>query len=136
MQSLDRIIISNILPSDTAFAVLESDRSQSVFIPPTVARAVKLELGETVEAVVVPNISRPDKTPWCAVRIERAVDDGQIETLRAEIVEDLRENGSATTIELAEKLGRLPQLVRDELRKMATDGVVETATVWVLTEDD
>lgn len=136
MQSLDRIIISNILPSDTAFAVLADDRSQSVFIPPTVARAVRLELGETVEAVIVPNTSRPDKTPWCAVRIERAVNDANAETLRAEIVEDLRENGSATTMELAEKLGRLPQLVRDELRKMATDGVVETATVWVLTEDE
>lgn len=63
------IIITNILPTGTAFGVLEDDMTQSVFIPSKVARGAGLQISGRINASIVPNITHSDKTPWLAIAL-------------------------------------------------------------------
>ena len=67
----DTIIITNQLDTKASFGVRVDDGEQ-VYIPASVSIAAKVEVGEELEAALVPN-SHPsqDKTPFMAVRIVR-----------------------------------------------------------------
>ena len=95
------IIISNILPTETGFGVVADNMSESVFIPSRVMHGSNARPGDRVSAMLVPNPTRPDKTPWLAVSLasERAPAPTP-KTLADKIREEL-ESGPATTIELA-----------------------------------
>lgn len=62
-----------ITESGSAFGACNDDGAQ-VYIPPTVARSANLTVGEVVVADMIPNSHQPERTPWFATHIVRAVD--------------------------------------------------------------
>jgi hypothetical protein len=67
----DDITIVNILDSGSGFATRDSDNA-AVFIPASVVNGARLQVGECVPAVLVPNmIELRDKTPLRAIRVPR-----------------------------------------------------------------
>jgi hypothetical protein len=61
------ILLTNQLATGSAFALTESN--ENVFIPSKVMFGHSVRLGQRVQAVCVPNMTRPDRTPWLAVSI-------------------------------------------------------------------
>lgn len=98
MQTTD-IIITNILPTGTAFAVVADDIGESVFVPSRLLHGTDVRAADRVAAMLVPNHTRPDRTPWVAIQINDvppAPQSNLADKIRWELA-----NGPATTIELA-----------------------------------
>ena len=64
------ITVTNQLESMSSFAVRMDGVDGAVFIPAKIATALKLGIGDTVEALLVPNTTQADRTPWLAIRVE------------------------------------------------------------------
>jgi hypothetical protein len=68
---LQEIYVLNIIASGSGFAQLASSGEQ-VYIPSSVVNGARLQVGERVDAVLVPNMNEMrDRTPWRAVRVPR-----------------------------------------------------------------
>jgi hypothetical protein len=68
---LQEIIIVNIIASGSGFAQV-ADNGDQVYIPASVVNGAQLQVGERVDAVLVPNMNElRDRTPWRAVRVPR-----------------------------------------------------------------
>lgn len=111
------IIISNIIHTGTGFAVVADNMSESVFIPSRVMHGSNARPGCRVSAMLVPNPSRPEKTPWLAVSLDVAQDKPAPTTLADQIRDEL-ENGPATAFELAKFIGADVGTIQDELARM------------------
>ena len=69
---LHEIYVLNIIESGSGFAE-RADTGEAVFIPSSVVNGAQIQVGERVDAVLVPNmIELREKTPWRAVRVPRA----------------------------------------------------------------
>jgi hypothetical protein len=121
------IIITNILTTKTAFGVL-AEGTESVFIPGKVADAANIRIGQTVRAVLVPNQTMPERTPWMAVYIGAAED---ADTLADEIRADL-ERGPATAQQVAKSINQPVDLVARKMREMSGKGGLVHDTVYAL----
>jgi len=126
-----KIIITNVLPSNSAFAVLKSDHSQNVFIPSKIYDAQPFEIGETVDALLVPNVQHHSKTPWLAARIIAQPVAVAKPDLRDMIVTHLQ-GYDATVQELASALGGSESDIEDVLTDLARDGYLISETVYSL----
>jgi hypothetical protein len=126
-----KIIITNVLPTNSAFAVLKDDHSQNVFIPSKIYDANPFEIGETVNALLVPNIQHHSKTPWLAARIIAQPVTVVQSNLRAMIVTHLQ-GYDATVQELASALGSNESDIEDVLTELARDGYLISETVYSL----
>jgi hypothetical protein len=126
-----KIIITNVLPTSSAFAVLKSDHSQNVFIPSKIYDATPFEIGETVDALLVPNVQHHSKTPWLAARIIAQPVTVAKPDLRAMIVTHLQ-GYDATVQELASALGGSESDIEDVLTDLARDGYLISETVYSL----
>lgn len=128
------IIITNILATGTAFAVIADDTRESVFIPPRVSYAAHIKVGDRVNAQLIDNVARPDKTRWFAAMVERPVrserDDELHAELRARILDDIDENGPATTEELAQNIHVREEYIRTCLIGLASDGSLVRGDIW------
>ena len=133
---LTEIIISNILPTLTGFGVVADNMHESVFIPSRIMHDANLRPGDRVSAMLVPNPTRPDKTPWLAVSLasERAPV-SQRDTLAELIVDDL-EDGRATVEEIAENLNMSDAVVAAKLAEMVADGRVVRLVCFDLPGDE
>ena len=68
---LQEIIVVNIIASGSGFAQV-ADNGDQVYIPASVVNGAQLQVGERVDAVLVPNMNEMrDRTPWRAVRVPR-----------------------------------------------------------------
>lgn len=116
------IIISNIIHTGTGFAVVADNMSESVFIPSRVMHGSNARPGDRVSATLVPNPSRPEKTPWLAVSLDVAeqASVSPRDTLADLILADL-EQGRATVEEIAENLNMANHAVNTKLNEMVTD---------------
>lgn len=121
------IIITNILTTKTAFGVL-AEGTESVFIPGKVADAANIRIGQTVRAVLVPNQTMPERTPWMAVYIGAAE---AADTLADEIRADL-ERGPATAQQVAKSINQPVDLVARKMREMSSKGGLVQDTVYAL----
>lgn len=121
------IIITNILTTKTAFGVL-AEGTESVFIPGKVADAANIRIGQTVRAVLVPNQTMPERTPWMAVYIGAAE---AADTLADEIRADL-ERGPATAQQVAKSINQPVDLVARKMREMSSKGDLVQDTVYAL----
>ena len=131
---MTEIEITNILNTKTAFAVTSGPRRESVFIPGRVAELCSLYVGQRVEAMLVPNTTQPEKTPWLAVFI----DTNQFappDTLAAEIKADL-DRGPATAQTIARSIKYPLDVVEAKLREMSASGDLASGTIYALTADD
>ena len=128
------VIITNTLPTGTGFAVLADDMTQNVFIPSRLMHGKNLDSGDRVNAMLVPNPTHQDKTPWLAISIEDNAPAQAKDDLAEKILADLEE-GRATVREIAESIGAKESDVRAKMIEMAGMGQIISYTVFDLPED-
>lgn len=125
------IIVTNILPTKTAFGIL-AEGVETVFIPSRVAQTANVRIGQTVSAMLVPNQTQPEKTPWLAVFIEEA--DG-VDDLAYRIRADL-ERGPATARQVAKSINADEAMVTRKMIDMSKKAELFSDTVYALSVDD
>jgi hypothetical protein len=137
-QDTQEIIITNRLPTGTTFAVRASD-STGVFVPGKVADACALRAGERVMATLVPNSSRPERTPWVAVFIDRAALSSQESEMADSIdsaVKASLEAGMLNMAEIIAEVGCRPMQVVEAVTRLVDLGQIKTKTFYALRERD
>lgn len=132
MSQLTEITITNVLTTATAFAVITNNPSVAIFIPGKVADACHLRVGQVVDALLIPNTTRPDKTPFMAAHI---VVRNEADTLAVLIREDLG-RGAATAAEIAASIDMPLEEVTRKLRAMSVQGALVRQDIFALHEDD
>jgi hypothetical protein len=130
------IIITNTLQTGTGFAVIASDMSEGVFIPSKLMHETSLRPGDRVSAMLVPNHTRPDKTPWVAISFDKATlaPVPPRDTLAELILGDL-DQGRATVEEVAENLNMADAKIAAKLAELVASGDVVRLTCFDLPED-
>lgn len=128
------IILTNFLPTGTGFGVVAGDMGQSVFIPSRLMHGKDFNIGDRINALLVPNPTHQDKTPWLAISIEDNAPAQAKDDLAEKILADLEE-GRATLREIAESIGAKESDVRAKMIEMAGMGQIISYTVFDLPED-
>lgn len=128
------IIITNLLPTGTGFAVLADDMTQNVFVPSKNIADMGLKPGDRISAIIVPNATHGHKTPWLAISIVDAKDKPAVD-LESLILADLDE-GRATATEISESIGQPIGAVQAEISQMLISGKVISYRVIDLPEDE
>lgn len=132
------IIITNILPTRTGFAVIADSTHENVFIPSKLLHDTDIELGQRVRAVLVPNATQPEKTPWLAVSIFD-FDDTQVPAMRGSleklILDDLTQ-GDGTAEEIARSIKMPIENVRAKLAEMSASGRIARVETFGIVEED
>ena len=128
------ILITNQLATGSAFALTEGS-NENVFIPSKVMLDKGVRPGDHAQAILVPNMTRPDRTPWLAVSILDADPVSQDDTLDAFILQSL-EQGRGTVQEIAEDLNLSDAVVASNLARMVAAGEVVRVVCYDLPEDD
>jgi hypothetical protein len=123
------IIITNILPTGTTFALL-ADTMESVFVNASVSKFAGLQVGETVQAEIVPNHQQPDRTPWQATKIMRNAAPPVI-GLEQRVTDELWVE-EATAKELSEALGADESAVQVTLDRMMSQGKIKAYSVYAI----
>lgn len=127
------LLVTNQLDTGSAFGL--TDTMENVFIPSKVTANRPVRMGEKVQAIVVPNMTRPDRTPWLAVSI---LDDAlapQDDAL-AEFILDNLEQGRATVEEVASDLNMTDESVEAKLAELVAAGRVVRLVCYDLPEED
>ncbi len=133
------LLVTNQLDTGSAFGL--TDTMENVFIPSKVTANRPVRMGEKVQAIVVPNMTRPDRTPWLAVTI---IDDTPIEPPQpqarkdalAEFILDNLEQGRATVEEIASDLNMTDESIETKLNEMVAKGRVVRLVCYDLPEDE
>ena len=130
---LTEIMITHILPTGTTFAVRSDDMTQSVFIPSKLSLQAGLQQSMTVGAIIVPNLTHADKTPWVAIKIDRqgkSFTNGTADTLADMILADLREGGMATSDTVSDGIDYPALSVMAKMQEMERRGVIYKRTYY------
>ena len=130
---LTEIMITHILPTGTTFAVLAEDMTQSVFIPSKLSLQAGLQQSMTVGAIIVPNLTHADKTPWVAIKIDRqgqSFANATTDNLADMILADLREGGMATSDTVADGIDYPTISVMAKMQEMERRGVIYKRTYY------
>lgn len=127
------ILLTNQLATGSAFALTEDN--ENVFIPSKVMHDKGVRPGQRVQAIVVPNMTRPDRTPWLAVSIVNADPLPQDDALSGFILDNL-EQGRATVEEIAEDLNMSDAAVSVRLAELVATGRVVRLVCYDLPEDE
>jgi len=128
------ILITNQLATGSAFALTEGS-NENVFIPSKVMLDKGVRPGDHAQAILVPNMTRPDRTPWLAVSILDADPVSQDDTLDAFILQSL-EQGRGTVQEIAEDLNLSNAVVASNLSRMVASGQLVRVVCFDLPEED
>lgn len=129
--TIAHVLVTNILRTGTAFGVLAGNHAESVFLPARLAGERKLVIGQTVRALIVPNQSHQERTPWIAVQLEPDVASPQRSALGDQIILELDE-GSATLDEIADAVSQPTGTVARELQDLVARGDVTSYVVFDL----
>lgn len=138
------IYIINIIETGAGFGT-HADTGETVFIPPSVVNGAKLQIGERVPAILVPNMNEMrEKTPWRAVRVPRdgvdlpplpnkltghdpvsgnSLDEMCYQHLKADTI------SYSTTLEVAEDLNAPAKMVGNALQRLFNAGRISRAEV-------
>ncbi len=132
------IIITNTLDTGTGFAVVADNMQETVFVPSRVMQGTGLQPGSRAAAMLVPNHTRPDKTPWIAISLVNAQPapepTSQTDTLAELILDDLQD-GRATVEEIAENLNMADDKIAAKLAELVASGDVVRLICFDLPED-
>lgn len=126
------LLVTNQLDTGSAFGL--TDTMENVFIPSKVVAGKGLRPGQKVQAIVVPNMTRPDRTPWLAVSILDDAPAPQDDALAELILDDLV-YGRATVEEVAEDLDMSDAKISAKLSEMVADGRVVRVICYAWKED-
>lgn len=133
---MQQIMITNKLHTGTAFAVLADDMTQNVFIPSKLALDANLRPGQKVQAIVVPNMTRPDRTPWLAVSILDDAPLPQDDALAEMILDTIAFDGRGTVEEIATSLNMADAKISAKLSELAASGQLVRLTCFDFPEED
>jgi hypothetical protein len=128
------ILLTNQLATGSAFALTESN--ENVFIPSKVMLEKGVRVGQKVQAIVVPNMTRPDRTPWLAVSILDAAPAPQEDALAEMILDLIESDGRGTVEEIATSLNMADAKISAKLSELAASGQVVRLTCFDLPEED
>ena len=128
------ILLTNQLATGSAFALTESN--ENVFIPSKVMLEKGVRVGQKVQAIVVPNMTRPDRTPWLAVSILDAAPAPQDDALAEMILDTIESDGRGTVEEIATSLNMADAKISAKLSELAASGQVVRLTCFDLPEED
>lgn len=128
------ILLTNQLATGSAFALTADN--ENVFIPSKVMFGHGVRLGQKVQAIVVPNMTRPDRTPWLAVSIVDADPVSRDDTLAEMILDLIESDGRGTVEEIAEDMNMSDAVVGATLAQMVADGRVVRLVCYDLPEED
>jgi len=132
------VIITNILPTHTGFAVIAASTHENVFIPSKLLHDTDIKPGQRVRAVLVPNATQPGKTPWVAVSIFD-FEDTQVPAMRGSleklILDDL-EQGDGSAEEIARSIKMPLENVSAKLAEMSASGRIVRMETFGIVEAD
>lgn len=128
------ILLTNQLATGSAFALTEDN--ENVFIPSKVVAGKGVRPGQKVQAIVVPNMTRPDRTPWLAVSIVDAEPVSRDDTLANFILDNLQADGRATVEEIAEDMNMADDKIAAKLAELVASGDVVRLICFDLPEDE
>ena len=128
------ILITNQLATGSAFALTESN--ENVFIPSKVMFGHSVRLGQRVQAVCVPNMTRPDRTPWLAVSILEAEPVQQDDALAEMILDLIESDGRSTVQEIATCLNMANGLAAAKVSELAASGQLVRVVCYDLPEEE
>ena len=123
------IIVTNILPTGTTFALL-AENMEAVFVNASVSKFSGLQVGETVQAEIVPNHQQPDRTPWQATKIMRNAAPPVV-GLEQRVTNELWVE-EATAKELSKALGADETAVQVTLDRMMSQGKIKAYSVYAI----
>ena len=129
------ILLTNQLATGSAFALTEGS-NENVFIPSKVMIGKSVRPGEKVQAIVVPNMTRPDRTPWLAVSILDAEPVSRDDTLAEMILDLIESDGRGTVEEIATSLNMSDAVVSGKLSELAASGQLVRLTCFDFPEED
>jgi hypothetical protein len=129
------ILITNQLATGSAFALTEGS-NENVFIPSKVMIGKSVRPGEKVQAIVVPNMTRPDRTPWLAVSILDAAPAPQEDALAEMILDTIESDGRGTVEEIATSLNMADAKISAKLSELAASGQLVRLTCFDFPEED
>jgi len=129
------ILLTNQLATGSAFALTEGS-NESVFIPSKVMLDKGVRPGQKVQAIVVPNMTRPDRTPWLAVSILDDAPAPQDDALAEMILDTIAFDGRGTVEEIATSLNMSDAVVSGKLSELAASGQLVRLTCFDFPEAD
>lgn len=127
------ILLTNQLATGSAFALTADN--ENVFIPSKVMLDKGVRPGQRVQAIVVPNMTRPDRTPWLAVSILDADPVQQDDGLAEMILDTIERDGRGTVEEIATSLNMADAKISAKLSELAASGQLVRLVCFDLPED-
>jgi hypothetical protein len=128
------ILLTNQLATGSAFALTENN--ENVFIPSKVMLNKGVRVGQKVQAIVVPNMTRPNRTPWLAVSILDAAPPPQDDALAEMILDLIESDGRGTVEEIATSLNMADAKISAKLSELVASGQVVRLTCFDFPEED
>jgi hypothetical protein len=129
------ILLTNQLATGSAFALTEGS-NENVFIPSKVMLDKGVRVGQKVQAIVVPNMTRPDRTPWLAVSILDAAPAPQDDALAEMILDLIESDGRGTVEEIATSLNMADAKISSKLSELAASGQLVRLTCFDFPEEE
>jgi hypothetical protein len=130
-----QVICTTVLETGSGFGA-RTDTGQSVFIPKSITTVLGMAPHMVVDATLIPNSLRPDKTPWFCVnatpcgdavptsfRSDRSIDDRILTYLQDQTM-------YATSSEVAEAVDLPPAEVSGIMVKLFRQGRIAKADVY------
>ena len=128
------ILLTNQLATGSAFALTADN--QNVFIPSKVMLEKGVRVGQKVQAIVVPNMTRPHRTPWLAVSILDAEPVSQEDALAEMILDLIESDGRSTVQEIATCLNMANGLAAAKVSELVASGQLVRVVCFDLPEED
>ena len=128
------ILLTNQLATGSAFALTADN--ENVFIPSKVMLEKGVRVGQKVQAIVVPNMTRPDRTPWLAVSILDAEPVSQEDALAEMILDLIESDGRGTVEEIATCLNMANGLAAAKVSELVASGQLVRVVCYDLPEDE
>ena len=128
------ILLTNQLATGSAFALTADN--ENVFIPSKVMLEKGVRVGQKVQAIVVPNMTRPDRTPWLAVSILEAEPVSQEDALAEMILDLIESDGRSTVQEIATCLNMANGLAAAKVSELVASGQLVRVVCFDLPEED
>lgn len=128
------ILLTNQLATGSAFALTENN--ENVFIPSKVMLEKGVRVGQKVQAIVVPNMTRPDRTPWLAVSILDDAPAPQDDALAEMILDTIAFDGRGTVEEIATSLNMADAKISAKLSELAASGQLVRLTCFDFPEEE
>jgi len=129
------ILLTNQLATGSAFALTEGS-NENVFIPSKVMLDRGVRVGQKVQAIVVPNMTRPDRTPWLAVSILDAAPVQEDDALAEMILDLIESDGRGTVEEIATSLNMADAKISAKLSELAASGQLVRLTCFDFPEEE